>query len=419
MKKKIFATTLALLAIVITLTGCFGSAAVAAGWAGVTVSGDSVYTVSSQGQLVALSSADLTKTNWTAAVEGVASSGGFLGCSAPSTIVAVYGTPVVSGDMVYLAGYNGKVYSYSISKQNESSNALLDQDDSQPIVGGLVVDQGKVFVASSNGNLYALNATTLAQVWKFSTGNKIWSTPAVDNGMVFVGSFDKKVYALDAATGNKKWSFNTQGAIIATPVIDNGIVYVASFDRHIYAMDEATGNLKWQFPASGQSGNEPSEWFWATPVISNGILYAPCLDGKVYAVNTQDGSLVATFDLGAEIPSSPVVVAGKVIVATREAQIYSLDASGTQAQLLLVNLRTNDKDNNPSKLIVTSPLSAANGIVYIHGLQSDRIYALDPVTKIPTISEILAGATTSASTVTVPTTVILTTTATVTVTATK
>jgi outer membrane protein assembly factor BamB len=321
--------------------------------------------------------------------------------------------------MVYLAGYNGKVYSYSISKQSESSNAQLDQDDSQPIVGGPVVDKVKVYVASSNGNLYAMDATTLAQIWKFPTGNKIWSTPAVDNGTVFVGSFDKKVYAVDEATGNKKWSFNTQGAIIATPVINNGTVYVSSFDRHIYALDEATGSVKWQYPASGQSGNTPSEWFWATPVISNGILYAPCLDGKVYAVKTQDGSLVTTFDLGAEIPSSPVVVAGKVIVATREAQIYSLDASGTPAQLLLVNLRATDKDNNPSKLIVTSPLSVANGIVYIHGLQSDRVYALDPVTKTATLSEIFTGAASSSPAITVPTTVILTTTATVTVTATK
>ena len=419
MKKKIFATTfaltLALLAIVITLTGC-ASSAVAAGWAGVTVSGDSVYTVSSQGQLVVLSLADLTKTNWTAAVEGVASSGGILGCSASSTVVAVYGTPAVSGDMVYLAGYNGKVYSYSISKQSESSNALLDQDDSKPIVGGLVVDQGRVFVASSNGNLYALDATTLTQIWKLPTGNKIWSTPAVDNGTVFVGSFDKKVYAVNEVTGNKKWSFSTQGAIIATPVIDNGTVYIASFDRHIYALDEATGSVKWQYPASGQSGNTPSQWFWATPVISNGILYAPCLDGKVYAVKTQDGSLVVTFDLGAAISSSPVVVAGKVIVATEDAKIYSLDASTGATPLPLIDLR--GADNQPT-LKVNSRLSTANGIVYIHGLLPDIIYALDPVTKNFTLSEILTGATASASTITVPTTVILTTTATVTVTATK
>jgi outer membrane protein assembly factor BamB len=427
LKKKVLVTaialTLALLAVLVPLAGC-GSAVAAAGWAGVTVSGDSAYTVSSQGQLVALSLADLTKKpNWTAAVEGVASSGGFLGCSAPSTAVAVYGTPAVSGDVVYVAGYNGKVYSYSISKQSESSNVQLDQDDPKPIVGGPAVDQGKVYVASSNGNLYALDATTLAQIWKFATGNKIWSTPAVDNGTVFAGSFDKKVYAVDAATGKQKWSFTTQGAILATPVIDNGIVYVASFDRKIYALDEATGSVKWQFPALGQASDTPQDWFWATPVVSNGMLYAPCMDGKVYAVSTQDGSLVTVFDLGTEIPSSPVVVDGKVIVATHDAKIYSLDATGSKTQLLLKNLRDDDKDNTPSKITVSSPLSSENGVVYIHGLQSDRIYVFDTVTKVLLPSNKLTDAISSAPTVTVPpttiivpTTVFVTTTTTVTTT---
>jgi len=415
LKKKIFATfftlALAMLAVLLTLSGC-GSTAAAAGWAGVTVSGDSLYTVSSAGQLDALSSTDFA-SQWAVVVEGTASSSGFLGCSASSTAVAVYGTLAVSGDLVYVAGYNGTVYAYSISTHALSVQVILDQDDSKPVVGGTIVDHGKVFVASSNGNLYALDSTTLSTLWRFKTGNKIWSTPAVDNGTVFVGSFDKKIYAVDATTGAQKWSFTTQGAIMSTPVVDNGTVYVASFDRHIYALDEATGSLKWQYPASGQSGNEPREWFWATPVISGGILYAPCLDGKVYALKTQDGGLVTTFDLGSEISSSPVVVDGKVVVATHDAKIYSLDASGTKSQILVVDLRT--KDSGQGALTISASLSEANGIVYIHGLNSEKLYALDVATdKYTTVA---LGSVSAAATATATATA--TVTATVTVTATK
>jgi outer membrane protein assembly factor BamB len=286
LKKKMLATLagtgIALLAIFVTLSGC-SSTAVAAGWAGGTVSGDSVYTVSSQGQLVAMTTAETQE--WAAAVQGTAASGGFLGCSAPSTLVAVYGTPAVAGDYIYVGGYNGKIYSYSIAKQSLNTSVALDADDSKPIVGGVAASGGKVFVGSSNGNLYALDGGTLAQLWKFGTGSKIWCTPAVDNGTVFVGSFDKKVYALDEATGAKKWSFDAKGVVVSTPVIADGVVYITSFNRSIYALDEATGSLIWQFPAPGQSGAAPREWFWADPVISNGILYAPCMDGKVYCVN--------------------------------------------------------------------------------------------------------------------------------------
>ena len=37
--------------------------------------------------------------------------------------------------------------------------------------------------------------------WNFTTGNGVFSSPAVANGMTYVGSHDGKVYVLDAATG--------------------------------------------------------------------------------------------------------------------------------------------------------------------------------------------------------------------------
>jgi hypothetical protein len=38
-------------------------------------------------------------------------------------------------------------------------------------------------------------------LWKFTTGGKVFSSPAVSDGVVYVGSFDGKVYALNALTG--------------------------------------------------------------------------------------------------------------------------------------------------------------------------------------------------------------------------
>ena len=414
MKKKLFAsvagTGVALLAIFVTLSGC-SSTAVAAGWAGGTVSGDSVYTVSSQGQLVAMTTSETQQ--WAAAVEGTAASGGFLGCSAPSSLVAVYGTPAVAGDYIYVAGYNGKIYSYSISKQAENTSVTLDTDDSKPVVGAVTASGGKVFVGSSNGNLYALDGKTLALAWKFATGGKIWCTPAIDNGTVFFGSFDKKVYAVDAATGAKKWSFDAKGAVVSTPVIADGVVYITSFDRSIYALDEATGSLKWQFPAPGESGNFPREWFFATPVISNGILYAPDMDGKVYAVNIKDGTSAALFDLGDAISSSPVVVAGKVIVATQKAQIYSLDAA-TGTKLLLLDVRLGDKQGSAT---VNSQLSVQGNTVFIHTLLEDKIYAMDATNG--SFKSVSLDAITGTPTSIVPTTVVVTSIVPTTITVTK
>ena len=58
------------------------------------------------------------------------------------------------------------------------------------------VAEGVVYAASADGNLYALNASTGALVWKYTGVTGTWSSPAVANGVVYVGSSDAYEYAV-------------------------------------------------------------------------------------------------------------------------------------------------------------------------------------------------------------------------------
>ena len=48
------------------------------------------------------------------------------------------------------------------------------------------------------------------------------------NGVVYVGSDDHNVYALNASTGAKLWSFTTGDYVDSSPAVANGVVYVGS-----------------------------------------------------------------------------------------------------------------------------------------------------------------------------------------------
>ncbi|MFC2007743.1 PQQ-binding-like beta-propeller repeat protein [Chloroflexota bacterium] len=125
--------------------------------------------------------------------------------------MAIYGTPVVAGGLVYLAGYNGKVYSFDASSLGVKwvyppDDYLRDEEKKVvPVIGGLATDLEKVYFGGSDGKVYALDAATGEEKWKFVTEDAIWSTPAVEDGTVYIGSFDKKLYAIDTATGKEKW----------------------------------------------------------------------------------------------------------------------------------------------------------------------------------------------------------------------
>ena len=106
--------------------------------------------------------------------------------------------------------------------------------------------------AAGDGNLYALNASTGAKLWSYTTGGAVWSSPAVANGVVYVGSCDNNVYALNASTGAKLWSYTTGGDVYSPrPPWRMGWFISAPMDDNVYALNASTGAKLWSYTTGG------------------------------------------------------------------------------------------------------------------------------------------------------------------------
>ncbi|MDH5696891.1 MAG: PQQ-binding-like beta-propeller repeat protein [Dehalococcoidia bacterium] len=362
----------------LTVLGCAGIRSVPEGGSGGTITDGTLFLCpalkqagglgcaapSGEGKLVAVNTSDGSR-RWEITLETSTPAGGF-GCAPAAVPVAVYGKPAMTGDLVYVAGYNGKIYAI-----NSASGALRwvypREGNLKPIVSGVVAAQDKVYFGCSDGKVYALDAATGDRQWEFATGGKIWSTPAIGDQTLYIGSFDKKLYALSASDGSKQWEFEAEGAIVSTPLVYENVVYIGSFDRHLYAVDASNGSLEWKFMADS--------WFWAKPVAWNNVIYAACLDHKVYALDAETGEKVADFDLGSPISSSPVLVGtlisaspvpvSDLIIASEEGKVFALDTSTNQIRLLA------DVEE-----AVYAPLCASDGVVYIYG-EKQNLHALN------------------------------------------
>jgi outer membrane protein assembly factor BamB len=371
-----------LLALVIAIGlvafGCVSGLA-AVGWSGGTVADGTLYVGSQQGRLVAVSLTDdnrafsevLTPVSQSGLFGCSASSGGLGGCAGGAAAVPIYGTPVVSGNLTYIAGYNGKVYAYSYSNNNLATRWVYPREGNlSSIVGGIAVAQGKVFFGCTDGKVYALDAEVGDYLWEsVATGDKIWGTPAVDGDTLYIGSFDKNLYAIDINTGEAIWEqpFKTQGSIFATPLIRDGVVYIGSFDRKLYAVDAATGKEIWHFPQD-DSVKKSSNWFWAQPVIINDVLYVGCLDHFVYVINPTTGVKITELDLKNPLASAPVVVADSIVFANTKGVVYSVSTINNELKELVDLKKT-----------VNGPLAAYGEIVYIH-TQENVIQRINAVT---------------------------------------
>jgi outer membrane protein assembly factor BamB len=121
------------------------------------------------------------------------------------------------------------------------------------------LDAGALYIGSGDGRLYALDARTGEERWRFPTGHAISSTPAVAEGLVFVGTRDNAFWALDARSGKQRWrlktgadlplpwGFETGDLYTSSPAYAGGVVYFRSGDGQVYAVDAGSGKVRWRF----------------------------------------------------------------------------------------------------------------------------------------------------------------------------
>ncbi len=168
--------------------------------------------------------------------------------------------------------------------------------------------------------VYEPSGPTLGQqLWRFKTGDWVHSSPAISGGAVYVGSDDGHLYALDAGTGQEKWKFKTDDRRVRSrPAISDGVVYFGSDDRHLHALDAGTGQEKWKFP-TGTFGRIDS-----SAAISEGVMYVGSYDGHLYALDAGTGHQKWKFPTGDRVHSSPVISGGVVYFGSRDNYLYAL-----------------------------------------------------------------------------------------------
>lgn len=224
-----------------------------------------------------------------------------------------------------------------------------------------VVAEGKVYVGSDDGRLYALRLEDGKAEWAFPAGEAIRGSPCVADGRVAFGCLDQKVYCLDARTGRRLWSAavtdNMAGGLnwaridarassqpttgpatrsaglrpasgTTRPASGPGapgsngagerlIFLVGCNDGWLYALDGETGSTVWKY--------ESKYYINGTPAVDGErVVFGSC-DGNLYVLTADTGELERQVEFESYLPGSPALADGKAFFAVSPSSLLCAD----------------------------------------------------------------------------------------------
>lgn len=180
------------------------------------------------------------------------------------------------------------------------------------------------YIGDMSGFITAVDITNGEVAWSIKLGGDITSSPAVIDDTVYIRNGEDILFALDAVTGEERWRFVTGGdggyTLDTAPAVADGVVYMTTIDSDgddsLFSLDAATGKERWHFA--------PDVPGLFTPVVVDGTVFAAG-SGGLYAVDADTGDQRWKSPIG-EGFSAPAVADGTVVVHTRS-NLVAVDAA--------------------------------------------------------------------------------------------
>ncbi len=151
------------------------------------------------------------------------------------------------------------------------------------------VQDGVLYLASSNGVVRALNASTGANIWTANTGVILSAGPSASSGRVIVAGNNGDVIALGTKAGKELWRTKVSGEVIAAPGVGIEQVAVRAANGTLHVLSANSGTELWfdeqVVPTLSLRGA-------STPLVTSGVVITGTDAGKLISFNAVDGAIM-------------------------------------------------------------------------------------------------------------------------------
>ncbi len=244
--------------------------------------------------------------------------------------------PVAAGGLIYTLDSRARVSAVTTAGDTAWTRDLTPAFARSPDAasgGGLAIANGRLYVTSAFGMLWALDLATGTEIWSKRFDAPLSAAPTVSGAHVYVVASDSTAWAVDAATGLTDWQVSgapSPSSMVggAAPAIAGALVLFPTPAGELIAARRDTGQVMWRRAVAGtRVGMAYASVTDVTgdPVVQGDRIYVGNQSGRVMALNRSDGRPVWTADEAAYGPVWPV--GGSVFLMSDRNRIVRLDAA--------------------------------------------------------------------------------------------
>lgn len=245
---------------------------------------------------------------------------------------AIKSAPVIENGVVYVATTDGLVHALNLA--NGEPIWRYPAPDAEPldrITADLTLADGILYVGTNSGNLHLIG-TDGALVCESTLDAPIFVNPIVvdDSAYIFYGQIMRIIPAgmcPDQLLVTEGAQFISETVIDVAPAVVGDLIYIPNAD-FLNAVSRTAVEQGVSSPGEAHHWSEgkvnADGKIASPPVVTQDAVYFGTESGKVYAVDSDTGEELWQWQTGNWVRASPVVIDGAVYIASGDGNVYAV-----------------------------------------------------------------------------------------------
>lgn len=279
--------------------------------------------------------------------------------------------PVVADGRVYAMDASTTVSAYNVDNGRRAWRRELIEDTDGVFGGGVAASDGRLFVTTGAGRLFALDAETGETVWRYDASAPMRAGPTVRDGRVYAITIVNETVALSVEDGTELWThqgIEEQAGLLgsASPAATAAAVFVAYSSGELFALLPENGRSLWSDSLAGIARTDSVANLTdvrAKPVAEGNRVYAVSNANRMAAIDTRRGARVWDSRLsGIEMPW----IAGEwLFMVTAQSELLALERETGRIRWVTQLARWEDPEDRDGPIVWQGPVLAGDRLVLL------------------------------------------------------